>query len=130
MSNSGKRPHDSAWMAILAALAFIVWGLWVNWEYGWTARIQVALTQGAISLVSTYYAAELVVWLARKFEKSQRPLLWTGSLSYLMIYALIWMVHVLAGTPELLNTMLPGMITGVVFCFGYGWRVIRYRNRE
>ncbi|MEJ6568203.1 MAG: hypothetical protein QNL80_05010, partial [Akkermansiaceae bacterium] len=44
-----KRPKDSLWIGLLAMVAFILWGLWVNWEYGLASRIQVAVTQGVVS---------------------------------------------------------------------------------
>ncbi len=124
------RPRDSLRLAFLAALGFILWGLWVNWEHGVGARFQVAFTQGAISLVSTYYSAELVVWMVRKFWKSKFTVGFAGAASYLIIYAFVWAGHFIAGTPELLVTMLPGMITGLFFCVGYALRVKRYSDSK
>jgi len=121
-----ERPKDSLKMGLLAMVGFIAWGLWVNWEHGLASRIQVALTQGIISLVSTYYSAELVVWLVRKFLSSRYPVFLAGTTSYLIIYAFVWAGHVGAGTPELLMTMLPGMITGLFFCYGYALPVNRF----
>ncbi len=110
-------------MGIFAAVAFIIWGLYANWHHGWGSRIQVALTQGIISLLSTYFSAELIVALVQKFRKSQFPVLLGGLSSYLLIYALVLTGHFVAGTPEFWPTVLPGMITGLLFCFGYAYRV-------
>ncbi len=115
-------------MAVIAALGFIAWGLWVNWDYGWGTRLQVAMTQGIISLVSTYYSAELVVWMVQKFHLQRLTVFKAGLASYLIIYALVWAGHFISGTPELLVTMLPGMITGIFFCFGYALRVEHFSD--
>jgi len=130
MANTEGRPRDSKLMAILAAVAFILWGLWVNWDHGLWARVQVALTQGLISLIATYYSAELVVWAVGRYRTKPWPVLCAGTLSYLIIYTLVWLGHLVAGTPELLATMLPGMITGLFFCYGYALRVVRYQDSE
>lgn len=110
-------------MSLLAMAFFITWGLWVNWEYGLSSRIQVAMTQGVVSFASTLFSAELIVWLGMRFQKSKHPVLWTGAASWVVFYAIIFGVHFLTGTPELLITLLPGMITGIFFCFGYALRV-------
>ncbi|MGJ8695509.1 MAG: hypothetical protein ACSHYF_04275 [Verrucomicrobiaceae bacterium] len=122
----GKRPKDSLRIGLLAMSFFIVWGLWVNWEYGLGPRIQVAVTQGVVSLLSTIFSAELIVWLSGRLAGLAYPVLATGAASWTVFYALIWGAHAVAGTPELLATMLPGMITGVFFCFGYSLRVRRF----
>ncbi|MDA7506461.1 hypothetical protein N9932_00760 [bacterium] len=124
-----ERPRDSLWMGLLAMVAFILWGLWVNWDYGLGSRIQVAVTQGVVSLVSTIFSAELIVWLEKRFQNLKWPIMATGTVSWLVFYSLIWAAHSLAGTPELLATMLPGMITGVFFCFGYAYRVAHFRGK-
>ena len=118
------RPRDSLWMGLMAGLAFVCWGLWVNWEYGPASRVQVALTQGILGLTATFFSAEIVVWLVRRFQNSPRPVLYAGAASWVFIYAIVWAAHYFAGTPELLKTMLPGMITGVFFSFGYAKRVV------
>ncbi|MEN8795755.1 MAG: hypothetical protein ABF328_03505 [Akkermansiaceae bacterium] len=123
------RPTDSLWMSLLAMVFFIIWGLWVNWEYGFGSRIQVALTQGVVSFVSTLFSAELIVWLGKRMAGKRWAVFWTGAFSWLLFYTLITMAHFLAGTPELLATMLPGMITGVFFCFGYALRVQRFLEK-
>jgi hypothetical protein len=127
--NELKRPKDSLWIGLLAMVAFILWGLWVNWEYGLASRIQVAVTQGVVSLFSTVFSAELIVWLERRFRHFKKGTLITGAASWVVFYSMIWGAHVLAGTPELLPTMLPGMIIGVFFCCGYAYRVARFRSR-
>ncbi len=112
-------------MSLLAAAAFIAWGLYANWHHGWAARSQVALTQGFISLVSTYFSAELVVASVQKFQKTTFPVIFGGLASYLVIYVLVLGGHFVAGTPEFWPTVIPGMITGIFFCFGYSLRVDR-----
>lgn len=121
----GQRPKDSLLMSLLAAIAFIIWGLYVNWDHGWSTRLQVAGTQGLISLISTFFAAELIVALVTKFKNHRFPVFFGGLSSYLILYSLILGGHFVAGTPEFWPTVLPGMTTGLFFSFGYALRVAK-----
>jgi hypothetical protein len=119
------RPRDSWAMSLFAAVAFISWGLYANWHHGWQARLQVSLTQGGISLLSTYFSAELIVLLVSRMRNLPAPTILGGLASYFVIYLLILGGHFVAGTPEFWPTVIPGMISGTFFCFGYAYRVSR-----
>lgn len=117
---------ESVGMAMFAAVAFITWGLWVNWEHGVTARWQVACTQGLVSFASTFASAEIIRFITLQLRGSRRRIiLWGGAISYLLIYSAIAIVHWLAGTPEIFATLLPGLLIGIPFCFSYAYRVTR-----
>ena len=124
--NPPDRPRDSLWMGLFAMVAFMLWGLYVNWDYGLGSRIQVAVTQGLLGLTATFFSAEIVVWLVRIFREKSHPVLLAGTTSWSLIYTIVWLVHLLAGTPETFKTVLPGMISGVFFSFGYAKRVVLY----
>ncbi|MDA8975128.1 hypothetical protein N9F50_00920 [Akkermansiaceae bacterium] len=126
MNSSSTRPKDSLWMSAVAAVFFIAWGLWINWEYGMRARVQVAITQGVVSFVSTLFSAELIVWLGQRLKEPRFPVIRNGTLSWIVFHTMIAAAHHFAGTPELFKTMMPGMVTGVFFCFGYAARVQRF----
>lgn len=128
MVETEKPSSESLKMSIVAASAFIIWGLYANWNHGWGARLQVAATQGTMSLVSTYFSAELIMAWVKKFQSSTFPILFGGLASYLVIYLLVLGGHFVAGTPEFWPTVLPGMVTGVFFCFGYSLRVHQKLN--
>ena len=56
------------------------------------------------------------------------PIFYAGATIWTLIYTIVEAVHDVAGTPELLKTMLPGMITGVFFSFGYSRRVAIFQS--
>ncbi|MFD2257601.1 hypothetical protein ACFSSA_13035 [Luteolibacter algae] len=121
LSRSGR---DSVSMGLIAMVFFIIWGLLVNWEYGVAARIQVAVTQGVVSMVSTALSAEFIRWVVMRWKSGGgRRIFGAGFVRYVFIYTLVALAHAVAGTPEILRTMMPGLIVGVFFCFGYSWRI-------
>lgn len=124
------RPRDSLPMSLFAMAFFLCWGLYINWDHGFSARVQVAFTQGLLGLVTTYFLAELAVWGVQKSMKRTHPVLLAGTLSWSTVYLIVIGVHWLAGTPELFLTVLPGMITGAIFSLGYAKRVHAYFLRS
>ncbi len=115
----GGNVTESTLIAALAAIVFIAWGLYVNWEHGMASRIQVALTQGGISFIATLGSAELL----RKISKRAKSWLSTGALGWIVINLLVFLAHWVFGTPEVITTMIPGMLTGAAFCFAYARRL-------
>lgn len=110
---------ESTLIAALAALGFIAWGLYVNWEHGIASRIQVALTQGAISFIATFGSAELL----RKTSQHLADWRCVAAAGWGLINILVFLAHWIFGTPEILITMIPGMLTGAIFCFAYARRL-------
>lgn len=116
---------ESVLVAIFSAVGFMVWGLWVNWDYSFASRVQVALTQAGISLVATFSAAELLRGVARLFFGMRRRRFLTAFIGWILINILVFFAHWTCGTPEILKTMLLGMIGGILFCWFYGTRLSR-----
>lgn len=124
VSKSGKGSlTESLLLALASAAFFIAWGLWVNWEHGFASRIQVACTQAIISFMATLGLAEVLRRVASFVKDWRMPWFWTGVVGWLFMNSVVFSAHFLSGTPELFQTMVPGMITGAAFSFGYGRRV-------
>lgn len=122
---AGGGVGESAVVALLSSAGFMAWGLWVNWEYGVGSRVQVALTQAGISFVATFGTAELLRWVAGMLVGVRWRGVWTGLVGWVLINGLVFLAHWVFGTPEILKTMVPGMVGGVGFCGFYGLRVSR-----
>jgi len=117
-------PKESLAISIFASVCFIIWGQYVNWEYGPAARWQVAITQGAVSFFSTLFSAELLRFLFKRMPLGIKLRLWfCPVLGWLLLSVFVVLAHVLAGTPELWNTVWPGAITGLMFSVGYCLRL-------
>lgn len=106
-----------------AGICFMVWGLWVNWEHGMASRIQVVLTQAGISFVATLGTAELLRRIASLIGGIAYRALLTALTGWMVINILVFFAHWTFGTPEIIATMIPGMLTGACFCYFYGKRV-------
>lgn len=122
---NGNRPgaRESFIMAALASVFFIFWGVYINWDFGTGAIIQVGVTQGIISFISTFLSSDLLQRLYRTIKRFG----WHGSanvpLGFFLINGSIFGAHFLAGTPRILPTMAPGLIVSVLFCSAYTYRL-------
>ncbi len=105
-------------MAAGAALFFIAWGVYANWQHGTHAIIQVAITQGAISFISTFLSAEWLRRLYYTFKRMDLSGAFTIPIGFVSINGTIFGAHHFAGTPEVLLTMLPGAAISIFFCSG------------
>ncbi len=114
---------ESILMAAAASLFFIAWGVYVNWAYGYGAVVQVGITQGLISFISTFVSAEVLrrMYIALKRVGANGAL--TVPLGLAIINGSVFCAHFVAGTPEIWMTMMPGAIISVFFCSGYTYRL-------
>ncbi|HCR31743.1 MAG TPA: hypothetical protein DIV79_17200, partial [Opitutae bacterium] len=72
-------------MAALASAFFILWGVYINWNYGTEAIIQVGVTQGIISFVSTFISSDALQRLYRTIKRFG----WHGSINVPVGFLLI-----------------------------------------
>ena len=120
---------ESIAVALVAGIGFMAWGLWVNWEHGMASRVQVVLTQAGISFVATLGTAELLRWIASLVQGCRAKGVVTAGIGWFVINGLVFAAHWTFGTPEILKTMIPGMLTGAGFCYFYGTRMASCKDR-
>ena len=121
----GQRPgaRESFFMAFVAVVFFISWGVYINWDFGTEAIIVVAVQQGVISFVATFLSSDALqrlYWAIKRFG-------WHGlinvPLGFSLLNGIIFLAHCPAGTPRILPTMAPGLIISVFFCSAYTYRL-------
>ncbi len=105
-------------MVLSASAGWIGYGGWAyfaNHDYGQTAAWRAFLTQGGYSFVVTLVMTVLLENLYRRTSS----VVWSAGSVSLLLYASSWSVNWIAGTPEILITILPGAIIGTVYSFSW-----------
>lgn len=124
MSNSPSSPaRGSRRRALLvgtgAFLLFGSWALFANRAHPASAMLRAALAQGGLSFVSTTCSVLLLEYL---YGLGRTPF-WKIGLGAVATPVVVLLamtgVHVLAGTPNVVATMLPSWISGTIFCVAY-----------
>jgi hypothetical protein len=107
-----------AWL-LPSTLAFVLWGGWaayINSQHGTAEAVRSAIAQGIASFVITIFltfsVARLHGVLRQRFARAVLPALATVTLTGSLLVAL----HSLAGTPEVLATVVPPITVAALYC--------------
>lgn len=107
------------WRSLGAALAgFLVYGGWayyVNMSHGEFIGLRSGLLQGGYSFILTFLTTLLMERLYRSFASHRFPALLTVLVTGVLLFTVPCIIHSIAGTPEILMTVLPGFLIGMVY---------------
>jgi len=95
------------------------WAFWVNYGAGQTLAFKAAFTQGGYSFIITLVLALLIEWLFSRFKKWPFHLFFIGLITCSFLYVTSWSLNYLAGTPNILLTILPGAAVSTVYTIIY-----------
>lgn len=95
------------------------WAFWANWDHGQMVAAKAALVQGSYSFVITLSLALLVEWLYCLLRPLRWRAWWVGVTACLLLYSTSWGINALAGTPNILLTILPGAAFSTVYAVIY-----------
>lgn len=101
--------------ATIGLIGYGAWAWYANSGYGEAAALKAAITQGSYSFSITLVLTLLMEYL---YRRSQSVLL-TALPTSLMLYISSYTVNYLAGTPEILMTILPGAIISTIYAIAY-----------
>ena len=109
--------------AFAALIAYGGWAFLVNSMHGNFAAIKAACVQGSYSFLLTFVMTILIELLYRAFcaitDNDLLRKILTIVVTCCIIFSVSWWVNVLAGTPEIFNTVILGYVVGGVFTAGY-----------
>jgi len=121
--------------AISAAMGFLFYGSWafvVNYDHGIAAGIKAAIVQGSYSFILTFTMTMLLEAMFRFASQYIRPLAVACTITILVCCAIVfsgsWLVNYLAGTPEILKTVILGYIIGGAYSTVYVLNLAQLRN--
>ena len=108
--------------ALSGALGFVVyggWAFWVNVGHSQAAGISAGLLQGSYSFFLTLCMTLVMEYLMFKFKRLPQRGLLTVSIVSIITFLVAYSLHWLNGTPEILLTILPGFVIGLVYSIVY-----------
>lgn len=104
----------------IAGLAYGGWSAFSNWEHGMQAALLAFLVQGAFAFTSTYVLGRIVAKTADKCAAIQNAVMQLFAV-FMVGSTFLWatptVLHLIAGTPNILMAMLPGLIVGHIYLF-------------
>ena len=107
----------------LACVCYGAWAAFSNAEHSVGSMITAFMVQGGFAFVSTWLLARFIGWLIQQQQPDPRyPLVFMQCA--IILIAVPATLHLAAGTPDIVEAMLPGVILGN----GYAGLLI-YRKR-
>lgn len=109
-------------------LAYGGWAFFVNYDHGLHAATKAAFTQGSYSFAVTLVMTLFMEYLFRLLANPTLRFCVTFFGTCAVLYSTSWGVNALAGTPEIFMTILPGIIIGTAYTFGYTLSLTRLQT--
>ncbi|ODS23924.1 hypothetical protein AB835_06285 [Candidatus Endobugula sertula] len=100
-------------------LVYGCWALYINSSHGWMSAGKAAFTQGSYSFVVTLVLAVSVEWLFTRWLTVPLCSLWVFLVALTLLSFTSTGLHILAGTPNVLWTILPGLSISAVYTLIY-----------
>lgn len=127
-----KSPH---WRVLLAALSsaltWFAWACWANWGEGYQTLVS-GLSQGGVSFTTTFIGSFLLETGFARLGSSLPAMAATVAGVSGLSLACMLTVHRLAGTPNMLLTILPVFSVVLIYCTSYliGLKKFKHKNES
>lgn len=117
--------------AFAAFLGYGAWAWFANMEHGDDMAFRAALTQGTYSFIITLILTGLMECLFSRLSSWPEHSRFLGSTIpvCLVLYFSSYSVNYLAGTPNILLTILPGAILSTLYTFSYIGALAKIENK-
>lgn len=116
LSNTWFRVSMSA---VAALLAYGLWAYWINLDHGASVAMKAGLVQGAYSFSLTFFLSLLIEYLFQCWSHWRFGVPLVAMVVCGLLYSFSWGINVLAMTPEILWTILPGATMSTLFTISY-----------
>lgn len=105
--------------ALAGFLAYGAWAFYANMEHGTGEGLKSALVQGSFSFTITLMLNAIMEFLYGRFHRVKGGVFMTGVAACLLLYSASYSINYLAGTMNIIKTILPGAIFSTVYIVGY-----------
>lgn len=111
--------------ATAGALIYGSWAYYVNSDAGAEMAARTAAVQGSFSFVLTLSMTLMLEYLYRLLGPGQGAAVITTALVSAFMFATAYTLQWVAGSKEILMTILPGYVIGTVYAGTYAWSLQR-----
>lgn len=112
--------------ALLALLGYGLWAGYCNADFGTLTAARAFAVQGLYAWTTTLLLGTLAGTLLLRFGATAGGALISYSCCLLLMGLIPWSLHSLAGTPNILISIVPGLLLGNLYLIGLLWT--QYRN--
>lgn len=107
--------------ASFAFFGFGAWGYFANLDAGQEIALRSGLVQGGMSFLLTFVGSAIMEFMVKLSENNLTRFLLAVITNLVAVYGFVISGHLLNGTPNILLTILPGLIITCIYCISYSW---------
>lgn len=120
--------------SLSAAIGYGLWAIFANFEHGAHAWAMAGAVQAIYAFVATMSVSKVAHWIFLKYECGIKGVTMGFLASFVVMLSIPLAVHNFAGTPDVLETILPGLIIGSIYLISYliglDWKLRVLPSRE
>lgn len=105
--------------ALAAGIGYGGWAVFANYEHGPHAYLMAGIIQALYAFASTLSITHIAHWTCQKCNHGLTGITIGFAASFIIMLAIPLTIHKLAGTPDLWETILPGLIWGSIYLMSY-----------
>lgn len=105
--------------SVAALLAYGGWAVFANYEHGMQAWLTAGIVQGCYAFAATYSITSVAQWIYIKAGRGKTGIAAGFGASFLVMLSLPLTIHTLVHTPDIWETILPGLVWGSIYLIGY-----------
>lgn len=117
-----KENRSSLLIAVAAAIGYGGWAVYANYEHGTHAWTMAGIVQASYAFFSTFAITHVARIAYVKYNcgvSGVSGVLAGFGMSFLVMLAIPLTVHNIVGTPDIWQTILPGLIWGSIYLMGF-----------
>ena len=105
--------------ALAAGLGYGGWAIYANYEHGIHAWMMAGAVQAIYAFISTLSITHIARKVFIKYDCGVRGVMAGFIASFIVMLAIPLSVHSFFGTPNIWQTILPGLIWGSIYLIGF-----------
>lgn len=118
-SESKKNNFSTILISLAAAMGYGAWAVYANFEHAFMVFMIAGLIQASYAFLSTLCITHVARWVFLKFKCGLRGVSAGFVLSFLLMFMIPITVHSSVGTPDVWQTILPGLIWGSIYLLSF-----------
>ena len=105
--------------ALAAGIGYGAWAIFANYEHGTNAWAMAGTVQALYAFASTLLITHVAQWAFLKCKGGRTGIAAGLTVSFIIMLATPLAIHKIAGTPNIWQTILPGLIWGSIYLMSY-----------
>ncbi|MBI1300708.1 MAG: hypothetical protein GC137_03525 [Alphaproteobacteria bacterium] len=114
-----KRGRAIFLTALAAGLGYGAWAFYANLDHGFSTALMSSSIQAIYAFISTLTITHVARYVFLHYKCGYKGILAGFVLSFLVMLAIPLVVHNYFGTPNIWQTILPGLIWGSIYLMGF-----------